>query len=186
MVGVDDVVMRTGDDETSLGWCFALSSMCAVVGSTGSLLLDSGSDEHLCTPKFADLIPTSRDRSPLKLKDVQQNDLVISGQKTVPMLVGPTGSKHAMEATATFRVAEVRDNILSLENWFERVSASIWVLVVARWKRTAGKCRSTWNETACVWKLMCFSRPGNVAAGTAVTDELWNQQLKRERHLHLY
>ena len=41
---VDDVVMRTGDDETSTGWCF-----CAVVGSTSSLLLDSGSDEHLCT-----------------------------------------------------------------------------------------------------------------------------------------
>ena len=51
----------------------------------------------------------SRDRSPLKLKDVQQNDLAISGQKTAPMLVGPTGGKHA-----TFRVAEVRDNILSL------------------------------------------------------------------------
>ena len=47
---VDDVVMRTGDDETSPGWCFALASMCAVVGSTCSLLLDSGSDEHLCTP----------------------------------------------------------------------------------------------------------------------------------------
>ena len=43
---VDDVVMRTGDDETSTSWCFALTSMCAVVGSTGSLLLDSGSDEH--------------------------------------------------------------------------------------------------------------------------------------------
>ena len=44
---VDDVVMRTGYDETSTGWCFALTSMCAVVGSTGSLVLDSGSDEHL-------------------------------------------------------------------------------------------------------------------------------------------
>ena len=32
-------------------------------------------------------------------------------RKTVPLLVGPTGGKHAMEATATFRVAEVRDNI---------------------------------------------------------------------------
>ena len=38
----------------------------------------------------------------------------ISGQKTVPLLVGPTAGKQAMEATATFRVAEVRDNILSL------------------------------------------------------------------------
>ena len=69
---VDDVVMRTGDDETSTGWCFALTSMCAVVGSTASLLLDRRSDEHLCTSKFADLTPTSRDRSLLKLKDVQQ------------------------------------------------------------------------------------------------------------------
>ena len=103
---VDDVVMRTGDAETSTGWCFALTSMSPVVGSTGSLLLDSGSDAHLCTPKFADLITTSRDRSPLKLKDVQP---------------------------------------------------SIWVLVVARWRRSAGKCRSTWNETVCVWRLMFCS-----------------------------
>ena len=29
---VDDVVMTTGDDKTSTGWCFALASMCAVVG----------------------------------------------------------------------------------------------------------------------------------------------------------
>ena len=72
------------------------------------------SDEHLCTRKVANLSPTGPNRSPLKLKDVQQNDLPISGQKTVPLLVGPSGGKHAMEATATFRVAEVRDNILSL------------------------------------------------------------------------
>ena len=108
---VDDAVTGTEDDETSTAWCFAVTSLCAAVGSTGSLLLGCGSGEHLCTPKFADLIPTGRDRSPLKLKDVQQNDLAISGQKTVPVLVGPTGGKHAMEATATFRVAEVRDNI---------------------------------------------------------------------------
>ena len=88
--------------------------MLAVVGSTDSLLLDSGSDEHLCIPKFAELISTSLDRSTLKLKDVQQNGLAISGRQTVPMLVGPTGGKHAMEATATFRVVEVRGSILSL------------------------------------------------------------------------
>ena len=83
--------MGTGDDETSTFWYFAVASLCAAVGSTGSLLLDSRSDEHLCTPKFAELIPTSRDRSPLKLKDVQQNDLAISGQKTVPNVGGTDG-----------------------------------------------------------------------------------------------
>ena len=105
--------------------------MCAVVGSTCPLLLDCGSDEHLCTPNFPELIPTSRDHSSLKLKDVQQGDLVISGQKTVPMLVGPTGGKHAMEATATFRVAEVRDNILSLGKVVRKGFHQ--VLVVAQW-----------------------------------------------------
>ena len=53
-------------------------------------------------------------------KDVQQNDVVIPCQKTVPMLVRPTGGKHAMEATPTFRVAEVRDNILSLGKLFRK------------------------------------------------------------------
>ena len=77
---VDDDVMGTEDDETPTGWCFGVTSLCAAVGSTGSLFLDSGSDEHLCTPKFADLITTGPDRSPFKLKDVQQNDLRISGQ----------------------------------------------------------------------------------------------------------
>ena len=114
-----------------------------------------GSDEYLCTRNVADLSPTGPDRSPLKLKDVQQNDLPISGQKTVPLLVGPSGGKHAMEATATFRVAEVRDNILSLGSWYERVSTSLWVFAVAQWRETGGVCRSNWNETACVLKLMC-------------------------------
>ena len=207
---VDDVVMRTGDDETSTGWCFALTSMCAVVGSTGCLLLESGNNELWCTPKFAHLIPTSRDRSPLKLKDVQQNDLVISSQKTVPMLVGLTGGKHAMEATATFRVAEVRNNILSLGKLVRKGFSFNLVLVVARWKRTAGKCRFTWNETVCVWRLMFCSthrdldtwrreRLSRMSAMSAwmvwtskspihrrVLAQLWNHQLKQERHLHLY
>ena len=65
--------------------------------------------------KFADLIPTGPDRSLLKHKDVQQNDLAISGQKTVPTMVGPTGGKQAMEATATFRVTEVRNNLVAGE-----------------------------------------------------------------------
>ena len=63
----------------------------------------------------------SCDRSLLKLKDVQDNDLAILSQKTVPMLVGPTGCEHAVEVPATFRVVEVRDNMFTLENWFERI-----------------------------------------------------------------
>ena len=172
---VDDVVMRTGDDDTSTGWCFALTSMCAAAGSTGSLLLESGSDEHLCTPKFADLIPTSRDRSPLKLKDVQQNDLAISARKTVPMLVGPTGGKHAMEATATFRVAEVRDNILSLGKLVRKGFSFNLGPGGCSMEKDGRKVplyleRNSLRVEAHV--LQRASRPGYVAAGTAVADEL--------------
>ena len=83
------------------------------------------------------------------------------------MLVEPTGGKLAMEATATFRVVEVRDNIMSLGKLVRRVSASIWVLVVARWKRTAGKCnmyleRNSFRVEAHV--LQRASIPGYVAA----------------------
>ena len=108
--GEVQAVMEIDDEGESLGWCFGVTSLCAAVGSTGSLLLD----EHLCTPKFADLIPATPDRSPLKLKDVQQNELAITGQKIVPMMVRPTFGKQSLEATATFRVAEELDNILSL------------------------------------------------------------------------
>ena len=150
--------------------------MCAVLGlgSTGSLLLDSGSDEHLCSPKFADLIPTDPDRSLLKLEDVQQNDLTITGQKTVPLLVGPSCEKHALEATATFRVAEVRDNILSLEKLarkgfhftlgprgcsMERDGRSVPLYLEGNSLRVEAHV------------LQRASRPGYVAAGLAVTDD---------------
>ena len=143
-------------------------------GSTGSLVPDSGSDEHLCTPKFADLIPTSRDRSLLKLKDVQQNDLVISGQKTVPMLVGPTGGKHAMEATATFRVAEVRNNILSLGKLVRKGFSFILGPGGCSMEKDGRQVplymqRNSLRVEADV--LQRASRPGYVAAGTTATDE---------------
>ena len=184
MMEVDDAVMETEDEGASLGWCFAATSLCAAVGSTGSPFLDSGSDEHLCTPKFADFIPTGPDRSPLKLEDVQQNGLAISGQKTVPMLVGPTG-KHAMEATATFRVAEVRDNILSLG---KLVREGFNFIVGPRGcsMEKDGRSvplyleRSSLRVEAHV--LERASRPGYVAAGTAVTDELMEGADIRESH----
>ena len=63
--GEVQAVLEIDDEGELLGWCFGVTSLCAAVGSTGSLLLDSGSDERLSTPKFAGLIPTTPDRSPL-------------------------------------------------------------------------------------------------------------------------
>ena len=151
-----------------------LLQVCVLPWDQRVLLLDSGSGEHLCTPKFADLIPTGPDRSSLKLKDVQQNDLVISGRKTVPMLVGPTGDKHAMEATATFQVAEVRDNILSLGKLVRKgFSFNLGPGGCSMGKDGRKKPlyleRNSLRVEAHV--LQRASRPGYVAAGTAVTGE---------------
>ena len=92
----------------------------------------------------------------------------------MPMLVGPTGGEHAMEATATFRVAEVRDNILSLGKLvrkgfsfalgphgcsMEKDGKSVPLYLV----------RNSLRVEAHV--LQSASRPGYVAAGTAVADE---------------
>ena len=168
----DDFALDPEGHETLTGWCLGVSSM--VLGSIGSLLLDSGSDEHLCSPKFADLIPTDPDRSLLKLKDVQQNDLTISGQKILPLLVGPSGGKHAMEATATFRVAEVRDNILSLGKLVRKGFHSTLGPRGCSMERDGKSVplyleRSSLRVEAHV--LQRASKPGYVAAGSAVTDD---------------
>ena len=95
-------------------------------------------------------------------------------KKTVPVLVGPTGGKHAMEATATFRVAEVRDNIsftlgprgCSMEKDGRRVPLYLE--------------RNSLHVEAHV--LERASRPGYVAAGTAVADEVMDGVDINESH----
>ena len=163
--------MDTERDEASIGWCFGVSRMSAVLESTGSLLLDSGSDEHLCTSKFADLIPMGPDRSLLQLKDVQQNDLAISGHKTVPLLVGPTGGNKRCKQRPHSELLRCVTISCRWRNWCERASTSLWVLTVAQWRETTGVYRSTSNETACVWKLMCYVRCERQSASCLV--EFW-------------
>ena len=131
------------------------------------------------------MISTSRDRSTLKLKDVQQNDLVTSGQKTVPMLVGPTGGKHAMEATATFRVAEVRDNILSLGKLVRKGFSFNLGPGGCSMEKDGRKvplylARNSLRVEAHV--LQRASRPGCVAAGTTVADERMDGVDVKESH----
>ena len=121
-------------------------------------------------------------------------------------LVGPTGGKHAMEATATFRVAEVRDHILSLgklvRNGFSfSLGPSGCSMEKDGRKVPLYMERNSLRVEAHV--LERASRPGYVAAGTVsrmsswmvwtsksltrrrVLAQLWKQQLKQERHLHL-
>ena len=90
------------------------------------------------------------------------------------MLVGPTGGKHAMEATATFRVAEVRDNILSLGKLVRKGFSFNLGPGGCSMEKDGRKVplyleRNSLRVEAHV--LQRALRPGYVAAGTAVTDE---------------
>ena len=113
-----------------------------------------------------------------------QNDLAITCQKTVPMLVGPTGGKLAMEATATFRVAEVRDNILSLGK-LVRKSFNFSLGPRGRSMEEDGGSvplyleRNSLRVEAHV--LQRATRPGCVTAGTAVATTTWQLRTSRSR-----
>ena len=172
MLDNDDFVLEGEGDEASGGWSFGFSSMCAVLESTGSLLLDSGSDEHLCSPKFADLIPTDPDRSLLKLKDVQQNDLTISGPKTVPLLVGPSSGNMRWKLLPHSVLLTCVTIFCRWRNWCEKRFHFLWVPVVAQWREMGSVPlyveRNSLRVEAHV--LQSPARSGYVEAGLSVTD----------------
>ena len=90
------------------------------------------------------------------------------------MLVGPTGGQHAMEATATFRVSEVRDNILSRGKLVRKGFSFNLGPGACSMEKDGRKVplyleRHSLRVEAHV--LLRASRLGYVAAGTAVTDE---------------
>ena len=99
--------------------------------------------------------------------------------------MGPTCGKHTMEATATFRVAEVRDNILSLGK-LVRKGFSFTVGPRGCSMEKDGRSvplyleRNSLRVEAHV--LERASRSGYVAAGTAVADELMDGADIKEPH----
>ena len=101
------------------------------------------------------------------------------------MLVGPRGGKHAVEATATFRVAEVRDNILSLGKVFRKGFSFNLGPCDCSMDKDGRKVplyleRNSLRVEAHV--LQRASNPGYVAAGTAVMDELMDGVDIKESH----
>ena len=90
------------------------------------------------------------------------------------MLVGPTGGKQAMEATATLRVAEVRNNILSLGKLVKK--GSNFTLgphgcPVEKDGRSVPLYLERNSLRVEAHGSQRVTRPGYVAAGTAVADE---------------
>ncbi|CAK0865232.1 unnamed protein product [Prorocentrum cordatum] len=93
------------------GWVFAVTAQptgqVAKVG--GSILIDSGSDDHLCRHRFVPEAPISAAVGAPRLFDVQQRPLPTAGLKGVQMAI-----KEGITATADFLVADVNDDLLSM------------------------------------------------------------------------
>ena len=77
----------------------------------GSVLIDSGSDEHVCRKEFAPAYETQPDPHPVTLRDVQRGVFQQYGVRDVSLQIGPSGITAAQCA---FKVADVNDDVLSL------------------------------------------------------------------------
>ena len=96
-----------GTDVDSSSWCFA--ALNTPNGLAGTLLVDSGADDHICHPDFAKEFPLKKNAG-LTLRDVQGKPLTHHGTRHVNLSVGARGQR----ANIDFQIADTSDNILSL------------------------------------------------------------------------
>ena len=98
-------------------WCFAMTTDSNCQAVKGSVLIDSGSDEHVCRKEFAPAYETQPDPHPVTLRDVQKGVLQQYGVRDVSLQIGPSG---ITEAQCAFKVADVNDDVLSLGRLLRR------------------------------------------------------------------
>ncbi|CAK0881954.1 unnamed protein product, partial [Prorocentrum cordatum] len=108
------------------GWVFAVTAQtdgkAAKVG--GSILIDSGSDDHLCRHRFVPEAPISAAADAPRLFDVQQRPPPTAGLRGVEMTM-----KEGITATADFLVADVNDDLLSMGKLLRQIfrfNLSLW------------------------------------------------------------
>ena len=89
-------------------WCFA--AVTTPTKLAGTLLVDSGADDHICHPEYAKESPSKKSTG-LKLRDVQGNTLSHHGTRHVNLTVGTQGQR----ANIDFQVADISDDRLSLD-----------------------------------------------------------------------
>ena len=77
-------------------------------GPAGTMLVDSGADDHNCHPEFAKESPLKRSVK-LTLRDVQGNPLSHHGTRHVNLRVGTQGQR----ANIDFQIADISDDRLN-------------------------------------------------------------------------
>ena len=96
-----------GADLDTSSWCFA--ALNNPRSPAGTLLVDSGADDHMCHPDFAKEFPLKKSMG-LTLSDVQGIPLSHHGTRHVNLSVVTGGQR----ANIDFQIADISDNILSL------------------------------------------------------------------------
>ena len=104
-----DVDIKDVDMDSS-SWCFA--ALNSPRGPSGTLLVDSGADDHTCHLDFAKEFPLKKCAG-VTLRDAQGNPLSHHGTRHVKLKVGTRGQR----ANIDFQIADISDNILSLGNF---------------------------------------------------------------------
>ena len=95
-------------DMDSSSWCFA--ALNNPRGPAGTLLVDSGADDHICHPDFAKEFPLKKSAG-VTLRDVQGNPLSHYGTRHFNLSVGTRRQRTNID----FQIADISDNIISLE-----------------------------------------------------------------------
>ena len=88
--------------EDSSSWCFATVSTPRGP-SGGTLLVDSGADDHICYPDFAQESPSEKSTT-LTLRDVQGNPLSQHGTRHVNLRVGTQGQRVNIDFQTSRRI----------------------------------------------------------------------------------
>ena len=159
---VDDFVMDIAGTKRQLVGDLVFRA-CAVLGSTRSLLLDSGSDEHLCTAKFADLIPRMCSR--------------MIWQSEVRKLCHCWWDRQVV-----YKRWKQRPHSELL--WCATIlneTACVWRLKCCNVLQDLGTWRLEKLLPTSTWK-MCTSKS---LMPRRVLNQLWNHQLEYQRHPHL-
>jgi hypothetical protein len=98
------------DEEDDAAWAFGANYMCEPCVAAGTILIDSGSDEHLCSSEFADGCPETGRRVPA-INSVTGTPLATGSYRSVPLLVGEGAAQRP--ADAEMLVADVHGPVLS-------------------------------------------------------------------------
>jgi len=111
-----DTYVGTAVEPPSLGWIMGITDSEVDIKNIAAIgiLLDSGSDEHMCPEEWHDEVDTASSlHPPGTLRDVQGNPIRAGGQRLIKMTLSQKEGGDPLVATSAFTVGPVTQPLLS-------------------------------------------------------------------------